>query len=324
MAKNRETRSASTHSVHAVDARPGDRAALHHARRAPLRRDRVGAARRADRRSGQAGLRAARRRVPEELVPERDQHRRPEVLPRPARLARSASTPSSRWSAAWPARSRLGPRGQLLRDRRRRRRLRGRAEPHPGQPAGRLQLAGLVQRRVRGEPAVLGLLHPLGRGHDGVDPRLEHQGGNDLPRRLRLGHQPLEDPLAPRSSSRRAASRPGPCRSCAAPTRGPARSSRAARRAARPRWSCSTSTTRTSSDFIWCKAKEEDKAGALAAAGFDMSIDGEGFHSIQYQNANNSVRVTEEFLDAVERGERVADDRARHAASRSTPTTPAS
>ena len=56
-------------------------------------------------------------------------------------------------------------------------------------------------------------------------------------------------------------------------------------------------------DFIWCKAREEEKAGALAAAGFDMSIDGEGFHSIQYQNANNSVRVTQEFLDAVERGE---------------------
>jgi ribonucleoside-diphosphate reductase alpha chain len=56
-------------------------------------------------------------------------------------------------------------------------------------------------------------------------------------------------------------------------------------------------------EFIWCKAKEEDKAAALAEAGFDMSIDGDGFHSIQYQNANNSVRVTEEFLDAVERGD---------------------
>src|SRR5215218_3148273 len=52
--------------------------------------------------------------------------------------------------------------------------------------------------------------------------------------------------------------------------------------------------------FIWCKAKEEDKAEALARAGFDMSIDGEGFNSIQYQNANNSVRVTEEFMRAVE------------------------
>jgi ribonucleoside-diphosphate reductase alpha chain len=56
-------------------------------------------------------------------------------------------------------------------------------------------------------------------------------------------------------------------------------------------------------DFIWCKAREEEKAAALAEAGFDMSIDGEGFHSIQYQNANNSVRVTEEFLDAVEHGD---------------------
>src|SRR5688500_9520677 len=55
-------------------------------------------------------------------------------------------------------------------------------------------------------------------------------------------------------------------------------------------------------DFIWCKAKEEEKAAALRDAGFDMSIDGEGFTSIQYQNANNSVRVTDEFMEAVENG----------------------
>jgi ribonucleoside-diphosphate reductase alpha chain len=53
-------------------------------------------------------------------------------------------------------------------------------------------------------------------------------------------------------------------------------------------------------EFIWCKAKEEDKAQALREAGFDMSIDGEGFTSIQYQNANNSVRLTDEFMRAVE------------------------
>jgi ribonucleoside-diphosphate reductase alpha chain len=56
-------------------------------------------------------------------------------------------------------------------------------------------------------------------------------------------------------------------------------------------------------EFIWCKAKEEDKAAALRDAGFDMSIDGDGFHSIQYQNANNSVRVTDEFMRAVENDE---------------------
>ena len=56
-------------------------------------------------------------------------------------------------------------------------------------------------------------------------------------------------------------------------------------------------------EFIWCKAKEEDKALALREAGFDMSIDGDGFHSIQYQNANNSVRVNDAFMLAVENDE---------------------
>ncbi|HKN92118.1 MAG TPA: LAGLIDADG family homing endonuclease, partial [Acidimicrobiia bacterium] len=51
--------------------------------------------------------------------------------------------------------------------------------------------------------------------------------------------------------------------------------------------------------FIWCKAVEERKARALAAAGFDMDLDGTDSHSIQYQNANNSVRVTDEFMEAV-------------------------
>ncbi len=55
--------------------------------------------------------------------------------------------------------------------------------------------------------------------------------------------------------------------------------------------------------FVWCKADEEKKAAALRDAGFDMSIDGDGFTSIQYQNANNSVRVTDDFMEAVEAGE---------------------
>jgi len=51
-------------------------------------------------------------------------------------------------------------------------------------------------------------------------------------------------------------------------------------------------------DFIWCKAVEERKARALREAGFDMDLDGKDSHSIQYQNANNSVRVTNEFMQA--------------------------
>ncbi|HEX7521998.1 MAG TPA: vitamin B12-dependent ribonucleotide reductase, partial [Acidimicrobiia bacterium] len=52
-------------------------------------------------------------------------------------------------------------------------------------------------------------------------------------------------------------------------------------------------------EFIWCKAREERKARALAEAGFDMDLDGKDSHSIQYQNANNSVRVSDAFMEAV-------------------------
>ncbi|HZU71976.1 MAG TPA: LAGLIDADG family homing endonuclease [Acidimicrobiales bacterium] len=52
-------------------------------------------------------------------------------------------------------------------------------------------------------------------------------------------------------------------------------------------------------DFIWCKAVEERKARVLRDAGFDMDLDGKDSHSTQYQNANNSVRVTDDFMQAV-------------------------
>ncbi|MGA1569125.1 MAG: ribonucleoside-diphosphate reductase, partial [Ilumatobacteraceae bacterium] len=52
-------------------------------------------------------------------------------------------------------------------------------------------------------------------------------------------------------------------------------------------------------EFIWCKVKEERKARVLRDAGFDMDLDGADSHSIQYQNANNSVRVSDEFMQAV-------------------------
>jgi ribonucleoside-diphosphate reductase alpha chain len=53
-------------------------------------------------------------------------------------------------------------------------------------------------------------------------------------------------------------------------------------------------------EFIWCKQREEEKARVLQAAGYDMGLDSPDWASIQYQNANNSVRVTEEFMRAVE------------------------
>ncbi len=53
-------------------------------------------------------------------------------------------------------------------------------------------------------------------------------------------------------------------------------------------------------EFIECKAKEEKKAWVLIDNGYDPSVDGEAYSSIFFQNANNSVRVTDEFMKAVE------------------------
>src|SRR5580700_8433220 len=51
--------------------------------------------------------------------------------------------------------------------------------------------------------------------------------------------------------------------------------------------------------FVWCKAKEEKKAHTLIDAGYDSSLDGAAYGSVFFQNANNSVRATDEFMRAV-------------------------
>jgi ribonucleoside-diphosphate reductase alpha chain len=55
-------------------------------------------------------------------------------------------------------------------------------------------------------------------------------------------------------------------------------------------------------EFIWCKAREERKARVLESAGYDMTLDSPDWASIQYQNANNSVRVSDSFMEAVIEG----------------------
>ncbi len=52
-------------------------------------------------------------------------------------------------------------------------------------------------------------------------------------------------------------------------------------------------------NFIWCKAKEEKKAHTLVDAGYDASLDGDAYSSVFFQNANNSVRASDEFMHAV-------------------------
>src|SRR5215467_11716972 len=57
-------------------------------------------------------------------------------------------------------------------------------------------------------------------------------------------------------------------------------------------------------EFIQTKAREEDKIRVLRDAGYDMDLGGKDITSVQYQNANNSVRVSDEFMQAVETGEK--------------------
>ena len=144
--------------------------------------------------SGQERLRAEGRRGPELLVAARHQRRGQQVLPRPPRYpgARDQRPPAHR-----PCRQhdrRLGRDPALLRQRRGPAHLPGRADPPARPPEDELQLAGLVQRRHRGEAAVLGLLHQLGAGLDVVDHGPRQDRGHALQVRLGRGQQPLHDP----------------------------------------------------------------------------------------------------------------------------------
>src|SRR5213078_3532922 len=134
----------------------------------------------------------------------------------------------------------------------------------------------------RGEAAVQRLLHPLDRGLDGVDPRLDPARRGHLPRRLRLRRQPLEAALVEGAALQGwLRLRPGQLQT---------------RRAAK--MVVLDVDHPDVEEFIWCKAKEEEKARVLEQAGYDMSLDSGDWASIQYQNANNSVRVTDAFMEA--------------------------
>jgi ribonucleoside-diphosphate reductase alpha chain len=54
-------------------------------------------------------------------------------------------------------------------------------------------------------------------------------------------------------------------------------------------------------EYIWCKAREEKKAWKLIDAGYDGSFDGEAYKSVFFQNSNNSVRLTDDFMEAVQK-----------------------
>ena len=138
------------------------------------------------------------------------------------------------------------------------------------------------------------------------------------------GRQPLPDPLQQGTAVPPAAPPAARSRSCAAPTPPPGtiKSGGATRRAAK--MVVLDVDHPDVEEFIETKAREEDKIRVLRDAGFDMDLGGKDITSVQYQNANNSVRVSDEFMRAVEAGgdvrpARPPDRRGRRAGRRQGP-----
>ena len=98
----------------------------------------------------------------------------------------------------------VGRRGRLLRRPGRSRRVHRRTEVHPHHPAGGVQQPGVVQHRCRRRASTgLGVLHPVGRRRDELDPQLVPGGGDHLQGRLRRGGQPVADPFVEGADDRR-------------------------------------------------------------------------------------------------------------------------
>ena len=161
---------------------------------------------------------------------------------------------------------------------------------------------GLVQRRHPVAAAGLGLLHPLGRRLDGLHPQLVQGGGLHLQGRLRRRPQPLPHPLLQGAAVLRRLRRAGPVSFMrgADASAGTIKSGGATRRAAK--MVVLDVDHPDIEEFVETKAREEHKIRALRDAGFDMDLGGDDITSVQYQNANNSVRVSDEFMRAVEEG----------------------
>ena len=297
---------------------PATQALLHGARRPSVRHRRVGAARRADRPRRQGRLRADGRRVPEVVVAERDEHRRPEVLPRPARLAHARAL---RQADGRPRRRhdrRLGPRARLLRHRRGRRRLRGRADatscstrsrrstrPSGSTSASRSSRSARPASSSRVEDTMESILDwntkegMIFRGGSGSGINLSNIRGS-------------MEPLAKGGT----ASGPVSFMRGADSWAGTIKSGGKTRRAAK--MVVLDVDHPDIREFIWCKAKEEDKA-ARAARRRLRHVDRRRRLQLDPVPERQQLGARHRRVHARRRGRRrVAHDRARRPASRST------
>ena len=162
------------------------------------------------------------------------------------------------------------------------------------------QFAGVVQRRRAGQAAMLGLLHQFRAGQHGID-----HGPGARPKACSSSGARARARISPRCAAARkrfpaAASPPGPVSFMKGfdAFAGVIKSGGKTRRAAK--MVILNVDHPDIVEFIECKMKEERKAHVLIEQGYDSSIDGEAYSSIFFQNANHSVRVTDEFMHAAE------------------------
>ena len=137
--------------------------------------------------------------IPEVLVAAGDQHRRLQVFPRADRHAGARAQRQAAHRPRGRHDHRVGARAEVFRERRGPAGVQRRSEAHPRVSEGGVQQPGLVQLRVREGAAVLGLLHQLGPGHDGLDPDAGADRGDAVQVRIGHRHQPVADPLVEES-----------------------------------------------------------------------------------------------------------------------------
>ena len=261
--------------------------------------------------------------IPKGWSPDGHQRRGLQIFPR-RHGHRGARTQRQ---AAHPPRGqhhhRVGPRQGLLRHRGRRGDLPRRAPAPSGAPEDGLQLArsgstwaskpGRSARPASSTPCQIVWNHP----------RPGQDRGHALQVRLGHRHQLLALALLQGEALRRRHGlRPGLLHEGLRLLRGRHQVGREAP-AARPRWSSSTPTTRISWTSSRCKSEEEKKAWALIDAGYDGGFNGPAAPMFGlFQNANNSVRVTDDFMQAAEQRRHLGTPRPAKTARPWTPTRP--
>src|SRR3989441_665863 len=279
--------------------RSGLRAVFHRREEIAVRRGRMGKAHRPDwQRKGSNDLPPGRRGSAQELVADGHQHRHQQILQRKTRDTGSRRIGAATHQPRGEYHRSLGRGGGLFRGRGIARNIPRRTDAPACRTEDGVQFAGVVQRGRAAEAAVLGVLYQLGAGRHGLD----HGFGEDRGMLFKWGSGTGTNFSTLRGSRETLsgggiASGPVSFMKGFDAFAGVIKSGGKTRRAAK--MVILNIDHPDIVEFIECKMREERKAHVLIEQGYDSSIDGAAYGSIFFQNANHSVRVTDDFMRAV-------------------------